>query len=155
MLMEHMQYRVILLLTALSVGGAGCGLLGSSADRHASLTVSNLSDFTICGVHARPHVRGPDSHNRRPEVDIELASTSWGEDLLAPEETLEPGYMQTFPMDAGRYDVRFSDCRGRALWARQGLLVTGTQSVEFRPVHVERPEWYGRRRIASQPAPRF
>lgn len=142
-----MQYVRLFVVLLVALGTTGCGLLGTAADRQASLTISNFSNWPICSVYVAPHQRAPD----RPTAAsfASLDETSWSDNLLGEREIIGPGYMRSVPVQAGRWDIRMDDCRGRPLYARRGMLVSGVVQLDFRPIRVERPEFLSRRQVAS------
>ncbi len=145
-----MQLRSSLLVISLSLSATGCGLLGNASDRRASLTVANHSHWAICSVQvASPSVpRG----RRAPEAFESLDSPDWSENLLR-SAVIDPGSAYTVPVPAGRWDLRMDDCRGRPLYARRRMLIRGAATIEFRPIRVERPGRFSRRRVAAGPKP--
>ena len=148
-----MHPRSLLFLTFLAMGTTGCGLLGTAAERRASLTIANHSNWTICSVQVAPPAqpRG----RRVPEAFASLDDPDWGENLLPEEGPIHPGFAHTVSVPAGRWDVRMDDCRGRPLYARRGVPIQGAASLDFRPIRVERPARFSRRRVAERAAPRF
>lgn len=148
MLKVPMHLRSLLFLTCLLWGTTGCGLLGTAAERRASLTVANHSNFPICSVQVAPPAqpRG----RRVPDSFASLDGPDWGENLLG-ETPILPGYAHTVPVPAGRWDVRMDDCRGRPLYARRAVAIQGAVSLDFRPIRVERPARFSRRRVAGAP----
>ena len=150
MLKVPMQFWSLSLVAILSVGSMGCGLLGTAAERRASLTVANHSNFPICSIQ----VAAPAQPRGRTVADafVSLDDPEWGENLLGETE-IDPGYVHTVPVPAGRWDVRMDDCRGRPLYARRGIVVRGAVTIDFRPIRVERPARFSRRRVAGAARP--
>jgi len=145
--MQRFRWFLVLLVV---LGTTGCGLLGSAAERRASLTISNYSNWPICSVYVAPHQRSPE---RRTVASFDsLDEPAWSENLLGEQEIIDPGYMRSVPIEAGRWDLRMDDCRGRPLYARRGMLVSGTAQLDFRPIRVERPTFMSRRRVATDRA---
>jgi len=115
---------------------SGCGLFASDGpnahDRSASLHVANRSDLTVCDLRLAP--RG---------------QQHWGEDRLTEEQRIPPEESETFYVAAGRWAVRMSDCRGRTLFVKRNLQLTGARRLDFRPVEVQRHPRFGARRFAN------
>lgn len=144
-----MQYRSFFVALVLILGSTGCGLLGTAAERRASLTVANHSNWTICSVQVAPHTPPPSGRHAAESFES-LDGPNWSENLLG-EAFIQPGYAHTVPVPAGRWDVRMDDCRARALYARRAMVIVGAASLEFRPIRVERPTVFSRRRVADAP----
>lgn len=145
--MVRFQCLFVLLV---AVCAMGCGLLGSAAERQASLTISNYSNWAVCSVQVASHQQAPDRRAAATaSFDEALDAPQWSDNLLEEDEIIGPGYMRTLPVQAGRWDIRMADCRDRPLYARRGVVVTGAVQLDFRPIRVERPEFFSRRRVAS------
>jgi hypothetical protein len=127
----------------------GCGLLGATPERRASLTVANHSNWPICSIHVSPHQPPPTGRHAQAAP----AERAWSEDLLPAPLTIEPGFARTVSVPAGRWDLRMDDCRARTLYAQQGMRIDGAVALDFRPIRVERPAIFSRRRVAGGSSP--
>lgn len=145
-----MQYRSFLFVLLLVSGTTGCGLLATAPERRASLTVANHSHYTICSIQVAEHALAPRARLAAESFES-LDDPDWSENLLG-SSTIEPGHAHTVPVPAGRWDLRMDDCRGRVLYARRAMRIVGAVSLDFRPIQVQRPTLFSRRRIAQRPA---
>lgn len=125
---------VLLGLVALLAPVPACGGF-SQVERSASLTVANLSNFTICHVHVRP------AGHRRPTAD-----------KLAPGDRITPHQARTVPIAAGTWHLQLADCARRPLYARDRIRIHGHRRLEFRPIDVQRDLMFGARRFAEAPS---
>jgi len=85
--------------------------LGYVGNEAASVTLQNNSSSAVCYVLISPS-----------------SDSSWGDDWLGEDETIDPGYERAFHMPEGIYDFQALDCAENVLSELSGIDISGDKT---------------------------